>query len=241
MSCRRLKITKDSVDQLMARVHLQDQAGLEEDAATESPQGEEPVKDEVWWRSGSGVCRCTGGVGLALLRTSDVGGGGGVGGGVRNPKICAPKMARPDFPNSKFHFFPRCSLWSGGGILEEGSPLFGFGGPKLPKGPHDPEKPTGTPILCVCLYGELEAGSWLNVFANPPQFCVLHTMPQYHTPSSYLHIITPSCILHIIRIPLCPCSTSNPTLFLAHHTPPLHPYLIPPTRWISSLAFLPEI
>ena len=36
-------------------------------------------------------------------------GGGGLG-----PKICVPKMVRQDFPNGKFRFFPRRSLWSGG-------------------------------------------------------------------------------------------------------------------------------
>ena len=37
------------------------------------------------------------------------------GGGVWDPKVCAPTMARSDFPNGKFHVFPRWSLWSGGG------------------------------------------------------------------------------------------------------------------------------
>ena len=36
------------------------------------------------------------------------------GGGVWDPKFCVPKMARPDFSNGKFRFFPRWSLWSGG-------------------------------------------------------------------------------------------------------------------------------
>ena len=39
----------------------------------------------------------------------DIGGEGG--GGSGTPKLCAPKMARPDVPNGKFWFFPRWSLW----------------------------------------------------------------------------------------------------------------------------------
>ena len=50
-------------------------------------------------------------------------GGGGCGsrreergrGGVWNPKVCVPKMARQEFPFCKFWFFPRWSLWSWGG------------------------------------------------------------------------------------------------------------------------------
>ena len=47
------------------------------------------------------------------------GGGGrqvleGGGGGGWDPKVCVPKMARPDFPNDKFPFFPQRSLWPGG-------------------------------------------------------------------------------------------------------------------------------
>ena len=34
--------------------------------------------------------------------------------GVCDPKVCVPKMARPDFPNGKFRVFRRWSLWSGG-------------------------------------------------------------------------------------------------------------------------------
>ena len=37
------------------------------------------------------------------------------GGGVWDPKVCVPKMARSDFPDCKFRFFPRWSLWSGEG------------------------------------------------------------------------------------------------------------------------------
>ena len=37
------------------------------------------------------------------------------GGGVWDPKVCVPKMARQDIPNGEFQFFPRWSLWSGGG------------------------------------------------------------------------------------------------------------------------------
>ena len=40
----------------------------------------------------------------ANIRTEEEGGGG-----------CVPKMARPDFPYFKCRFFPRWSLWSGGG------------------------------------------------------------------------------------------------------------------------------
>ena len=35
--------------------------------------------------------------------------------GVWDPKVCVPEMARQDFPNGKFRFFPRWLLWSGGG------------------------------------------------------------------------------------------------------------------------------
>ena len=41
---------------------------------------------------------------------SDADGGGG---GVWDPKFCVPKMAHSDFPDCKFRFFPRWSLWSG--------------------------------------------------------------------------------------------------------------------------------
>ena len=37
------------------------------------------------------------------------------GGGVWDPKVCVPEMARQDFPNGKFRFFPRWPLWSWGG------------------------------------------------------------------------------------------------------------------------------
>ena len=43
-------------------------------------------------------------------------GGGGWGGGLgRGAKVCVPKIARSDFPDCKFRFFPRWSLWSGFG------------------------------------------------------------------------------------------------------------------------------
>ena len=50
-------------------------------------------------------------------------------GGVWDPKICVPKMARPDFPFCKFRFFPRWSLWSGGA---GGGSRGGGGGPPPP-------------------------------------------------------------------------------------------------------------
>ena len=40
---------------------------------------------------------------------------GGRGGGGLGPKSVGTKMARLDFPNDTFCFFPRWSLWSGGG------------------------------------------------------------------------------------------------------------------------------
>ena len=55
--------------------------------------------------------------------------------GVWDRKACVPKMARPDFPNGKFRFFPRWSLWSGrGGGLAQGLGirLFTFGGAYWP-------------------------------------------------------------------------------------------------------------
>ena len=40
-------------------------------------------------------------------------------------KVCVPKMAPPDFPNRKFRFFPRWSLWSeGGGVQGAGGGAF---------------------------------------------------------------------------------------------------------------------
>ena len=57
---------------------------------------------------------------------------------VWDPKLCAPKMARPDFPDGKFRFFPRWSLWSGGGsgggglARGHGVALFAFGGAYWP-------------------------------------------------------------------------------------------------------------
>ena len=40
---------------------------------------------------------------------------GGEKGGLSDAKVCAPKMARQDFPYCKFRFFPLSSFWSGGG------------------------------------------------------------------------------------------------------------------------------
>ena len=38
------------------------------------------------------------------------------GGGVWDPKVCVPKMARPDFAGCKFRFPPMVTLvWGGGG------------------------------------------------------------------------------------------------------------------------------
>ena len=39
----------------------------------------------------------------------------GGGGGGWDPKVCVPKMTRSGFPDGNFGFFPRWSLWSGGG------------------------------------------------------------------------------------------------------------------------------
>ena len=36
-------------------------------------------------------------------------------GGVRDPQVCAPKKTRSDFPDCRFRFLARWSLWSGGG------------------------------------------------------------------------------------------------------------------------------
>ena len=44
-------------------------------------------------------------------RTLEEGGGEGI----WVPKIYVPKLARSDFPDCKFRFLPRWSLWSGGG------------------------------------------------------------------------------------------------------------------------------
>ena len=57
-----------------------------------------------------GEDRC--GVGGMPELEGGVWGGGGV---VWDSKVCGPKMARPDFANNKFRFFPRWSLWSGEG------------------------------------------------------------------------------------------------------------------------------
>ena len=46
--------------------------------------------------------------------------GGVKGGGSWDPKNCVPKRARPDFPSCRFRFFPRWSLWWGGGGAPEG-------------------------------------------------------------------------------------------------------------------------
>ena len=40
---------------------------------------------------------------------------GGGGGGIWDPKVCIPKMARQDFPECKSRCLARWSLWSGGG------------------------------------------------------------------------------------------------------------------------------
>ena len=50
----------------------------------------------------------------------------GGGGRCRKPRICVPKMARSDFPDCKFCFLPRWSLWSGKGGGGEGVPPLGF-------------------------------------------------------------------------------------------------------------------
>ena len=62
-----------------------------------------------------------------------------LGGGIWDPKVCVPKMARSDFPNGKFRFFPRWSLWSGG----KGGPSGGLGarGGRLPTVPMRPPPP----------------------------------------------------------------------------------------------------
>ena len=75
-------------------------------------------------------------------------GGEGGEGGVWDPKVCVPKMARPDFPSRKFRFFPRWSLWSGGGgtgvqggggLPPPPSTLYGPSHTSLPP-PHPPRK-----------------------------------------------------------------------------------------------------
>ena len=61
---------------------------------------------------------------VAPLPSKRRGGQGSIrtgGGGVWDQKVCAPKMARPDFPFCKFRFFPRWSLGSGEG-WEGGTP-----------------------------------------------------------------------------------------------------------------------
>ena len=71
---------------------------------------------------------CTGGTGLrGTVSTALLNGGwsghllSGGGEGVWDPKNLCTKTARPDFPDGEFRFFPRWSLWSGGG---GGVPLF---------------------------------------------------------------------------------------------------------------------
>ena len=70
------------------------------------------------------------------------GGGGGWG-----PTVRVPKMAPPDFPDCKFRFLPRWSLWSGGGggWSRGGNPPsscgvrpFGY----FPRGTHPPPQHT---------------------------------------------------------------------------------------------------
>ena len=64
---------------------------------------------------GGGVWRGGGGGGGAMGRTVLKGGVGGK--GVWDPKICAPKMVRPDFPPCQFRVFPTMAtfVWGGGG------------------------------------------------------------------------------------------------------------------------------
>ena len=53
--------------------------------------------------------------------------GGGRGGGVWDPKVCVPKMARSDVPSGKFVFFPAMvTLVMGGGLGGSPPPPFGF-------------------------------------------------------------------------------------------------------------------
>ena len=43
------------------------------------------------------------------------------------PKSGPTRFSQPNFPNSKFHFFPRWSLWSGGGGEPPPPPVYGCG------------------------------------------------------------------------------------------------------------------
>ena len=43
------------------------------------------------------------------------------------PKVCVPRMARQDFPNGKFRFFARWSLWSGGEGVSRSNTSLGEG------------------------------------------------------------------------------------------------------------------
>ena len=79
---------------------------------------------------------------------SETRGGGGVLEGERGPgiqKIVYPKPAQPDFPDCKFRFFPRWSLWSVGG-----------GGPGGRTLPHL----RCTAILILPSGREVVAGGW---------------------------------------------------------------------------------
>ena len=72
---------------------------------------------------------------------------------VRSPPV--PKMARPDFPNCKFRFFPRCSLWSGGGGVQGVNPpppplVYGHSDTSLPVAPHA-QPPHNCIPCCVAL------------------------------------------------------------------------------------------
>ena len=77
-------------------------------------------------RAGAGWVAC-GSRGVA--RPELEGGVGGGGGGGWGPTVCVPKMARPDFPDCKFRFCRRWSLWFRGGGSREGE----GGGNTLPK------------------------------------------------------------------------------------------------------------
>ena len=61
-------------------------------------------------------------------------------GGVWDPNICVPKMARSDFPDGKFRFFPRWSFSSGG----EGEG--GSGGGGVPHPPPAVHGRSNTPL-----------------------------------------------------------------------------------------------
>ena len=70
--------------------------------------------------------------------------------GVGDPKVGVPKMARPDFPNNEFRFFPTTVplVWGGGGSGEGPTPIWFLIVVKMPcRPPPFPQTPFSDSVV----------------------------------------------------------------------------------------------